>query len=141
MLLIKNGTILTMAGENYENGQVLVDGGKIVAVGTEIPVPEGCPVFDARGGFVMPGMIDAHCHIGMWEDSLGFEGDDGNESTDPITPQLRAVDAVNPMDRAFIEAYENGITCVCTGPGSANVIGGQFTTIKTKGKRIDNMIL
>jgi imidazolonepropionase-like amidohydrolase len=89
----------------------------------------------------MPGIIDAHCHIGMWEDGLGFEGNDGNEITDPATPQLRAIDAINPMDRSFVEAYENGITCVCTGPGSANVIGGQFVTMKTKGTRIDNMIV
>lgn len=141
MLLIKNGTILTMTGESIEMGQVLVNEGKIVSVGKDIAVPENCEIFDACGGFVMPGIIDAHCHIGMWEDGLGFEGDDGNEITDPVTPQLRAIDAINPMDRSFIEAYENGITCVCTGPGSANVIGGQFATIKTKGNRIDNMIV
>jgi imidazolonepropionase-like amidohydrolase len=141
MLLIKNGTILTMAGEPIENGQVLVHEGKIIAVGRDISVPEGSETLNANGGFVMPGIIDAHCHIGMWEDGLGFEGDDGNEITDPATPQLRAIDAINPMDRSFVEAYENGVTCVCTGPGSANVIGGQFATIKTKGKRIDSMIV
>lgn len=141
MLLIKNGTILTMASEAIENGQILVNEGKIIAVGRDIRVPKDCETFDANGGFVMPGIIDAHCHIGMWEDGLGFEGNDGNESTDPVTPQLRAIDAINPMDRSFVEAYENGVTCVCTGPGSANVIGGQFATIKTKGKRIDNMIV
>lgn len=141
MLLIKNGTVLTMAGAPVENGQILVDNGRIISVGKEISVPEGCEVIDANGGYIMPGIIDAHCHIGMWEDGLGFEGDDGNEITDPATPQLRAIDAINPMDRSFVEAYENGVTCVCTGPGSANVIGGQFVTIKTKGKRVDNMIL
>lgn len=141
MLLIKNGTILTMAGEPIKNGQVLVNEGKIISVGSDISVAEDCEIFDADGGYVMPGIIDAHCHIGMWEDGLGFEGDDGNEITDPATPQLRAIDAINPMDRSFKEAYENGVTCVCTGPGSANVIGGQFATIKTKGKRIDNMIV
>ncbi len=141
MLLIKNGTILTMAGKPIEMGQVLVNEGKIISVGKDISVSEDCEIFDADGGYVMPGMIDAHCHIGMWEDGLGVEGDDGNESTDPATPQLRAIDAINPMDKSFIEAYENGVTCVCTGPGSANVIGGQFATIKTKGTRIDNMIV
>jgi imidazolonepropionase-like amidohydrolase len=141
MLLIKNGTILTMASDIIENGEVLIDKGKIIKVGQNINVSSNCEIFDAEGGFVMPGIIDAHCHIGMWEDGLGFEGDDGNEITDPVTPQLRAIDAINPMDRAFKEAYENGITCVCTGPGSANVIGGQFATIKTKGKRIDDMIV
>lgn len=141
MVLIKNGTILTMAGEPIEGGQVLIDDGKIVSVGKELQVPEPCEVIDAQGGYVMPGIIDAHCHIGMWEDGLGFEGNDGNEITDPATPQLRAIDAINPMDNSFKEAYENGVTCVCTGPGSANVIGGQFATIKTKGTRIDNMIV
>jgi imidazolonepropionase-like amidohydrolase len=141
MLLIKNGTILTMVSEPIEMGQVLVNDGKIISVGKDISSPENCEIFDADGGFVMPGIIDAHCHIGMWEDGLGFEGDDGNEITDPTTPQLRAIDAINPMDRSFVEAYENGVTCVCTGPGSANVIGGQFATIKTKGTRIDNMIV
>ena len=105
MLLIKNGTILTMAGESIEMGQVLVNEGKIISVGKDISVPENCETFDANGGFVMPGIIDAHCHIGMWEDGLGFEGDDGNEITDPATPHLRAIDAVNPMDRSFVEAY------------------------------------
>ncbi|MCM0650525.1 amidohydrolase [Clostridium swellfunianum] len=141
MLLIKNGTILTMAGESIEYGQVLVNEGKIIAVGRDISIPDNCEIIDVNGGFVMPGIIDAHCHIGMCEDGVGFEGDDINEGTDPATPHLRAIDAINPMDRAFIEAYENGVTCVCTGPGSSNVIAGQFATIKTKGKRIDNMII
>ncbi|MFL0267455.1 amidohydrolase [Candidatus Clostridium radicumherbarum] len=141
MILIKNGKILTMAGEPIESGQILVNNGKIIAVGNSAAAPDGCEIIDADDGFVMPGIIDAHCHIGMWEDGVGIEGDDGNEITDPATPQLRAIDAVNPLDRSFVEAYENGITCVCTGPGSANVIGGQFTTIKTKGTRIDNMVL
>lgn len=141
MLLIKNGTVLTMAGKPIKMGQVLVNEGKIISVGENISIPEDCEIIDANGGYIMPGIIDAHCHIGMWEDGLGFEGDDGNEITDPATPQLRAIDAINPMDRSFTEAYENGVTCVCTGPGSANVIGGQFATIKTKGNRIDNMIV
>lgn len=141
MLLIKNGTILTMIGEPIENGQVLVDNGKIISVGKDISGIENCHVIDAKGGFVMPGIIDAHCHIGMWEEGIGFEGSDGNEITDPATPHLRAIDAINPRDIAFTEAYENGVTCVCTGPGSANVIGGQFTTIKTKGIRVDEMVV
>ncbi|WP_019849986.1 amidohydrolase [Desulfitobacterium sp. PCE1] len=141
MLLIKNGTILTMTGDPIENGQILVDKGKILSIEKGISIPEHCATIDAEGGFIMPGMIDAHCHVGMWEDGLGFEGADGNEGTDPVTPQLRAIDAINPRDRSFAEAYENGVTCICTGPGSSNVIGGQFTTIKTKGMRIDKMIL
>ena len=141
MLLIKNGTVLTMAGEPVKNGCVLIDDGKIAEVSQNIDAPSACRIIDADGGYVMPGIIDAHCHIGMWEDSVGPAGDDGNEATDPSTPQLRAIDAINPMDRSFKEAYENGVTCVCTGPGSANVLGGTFTVIKTKGKRIDDMIV
>lgn len=141
MLLINNGTILTMTGEEIKNGMILVDDGKIINVGKDFEVPWGCETIDAGGGYVMPGIIDAHCHIGMFEDGMGFEGADGNEATNPITPQMRAIDGINPMDRSFSEAYENGVTCVCTGPGSANVIGGTFAVIKTKGKRIDNMIV
>lgn len=141
MILVKNGTVLSMAGENIENGEVLINNGKIIKVGKNLSIEGDCKVLDANGGYIMPGIIDAHCHIGMWEDAVGFEGADGNEATDPATPQLRAIDAINPMDKCFKEAYENGITCVCTGPGSANVIGGTFTVIKTKGKRIDDMIV
>lgn len=141
MLLIKNGKVLTMEGQTIENGQILIDGGKIVTVGENIDISVGCDTIDAKGGYIMPGIIDAHCHLGMWEDGMGFEGADGNEATDPITPQLRAIDAINPMDRSFREAYENGVTCVCTGPGSANVMGGSFAIVKTKGKRIDDMLV
>ncbi|SKA75443.1 Imidazolonepropionase [Caloramator quimbayensis] len=141
MILIKNGTVLTMAGKTIENGEVLIDGGKILKVGKNLSYSGEVKVLDADGGYIMPGIIDAHCHIGMWEDAVGFEGADGNEATDPATPHLRAIDAINPMDKCFKEAYENGVTCVCTGPGSANVIGGTFTIIKTKGKRVDDMIV
>ncbi|MEA4963358.1 amidohydrolase [Lutispora sp.] len=141
MILIKNGKILTMAGKDYEMGSVLIDNGKIIAVGKSVEAPEDALVMDAEGKIVMPGMIDAHCHLGMWEDSIGFEGADGNEMTDPVTPQLRAIDSINPMDRTFEEAREGGITTVCTGPGSATVIGGTFAIIKTYGKRIDDMIV
>ncbi|MGB9132537.1 MAG: amidohydrolase [Methanosarcina sp.] len=96
---------------------------------------------DASGKLVFPGFIDAHSHLGMWEDSMGFEGADGNEETDPVTPHLRAIDGINPCDRCFSEAISHGITATATGPGSANVLGGQFAAIKTYGKRIDNMII
>ncbi len=98
-------------------------------------------VIDAAGNYVTPGLVDAHCHIGMWEDAVGFEGDDGNETTDPVTPQLRAIDGIYHADRAFAEAREHGVTTVVTGPGSANVIGGQFAALKTYGRRIEDMII
>lgn len=137
--LIKNAKILTMAGEIYENGCVLF-GDKIEYAG-EMKELEADEVIDAKGLIVTPGLIDAHCHVGMFEDSLGFEGDDGNEDSDPITPHLRAIDGINPFDRGFEEAREAGVTSVVTGPGSANPVGGQFAAVKTAGICIDDMII
>ena len=105
------------------------------------PVPDGIEIIDANGGYLTPGLIDAHCHLGMVGDSVGMESDDGNEDTDPITPHLRAIDAINPFDRGFKEAKEAGVVCVVTGPGSANAIGGQFAAIKTHGISVDDMII
>ncbi|MFT5872514.1 MAG: imidazolonepropionase-like amidohydrolase [Clostridium sp.] len=141
MILIKNANIHSMANENFENGMILVDDGKIIAIGNAVNPPGNAEIIDAKGKFVMPGMIDAHCHLGMWEDGMGFEGADGNEAVDPVTPHLRAIDAINPMDICFKDAINAGITTVATGPGSANVIGGQFAVIKTYGNRIDDMIV
>ena len=140
MILIKNGKILTMNGKNYERGHVLIDGKEIVDIGEDIEIPEDAEVIDAEGMWVMPGIVDPHCHIGLWEDGLGFEGSDGNEAINPVTPELRAIDGINPEDNCFREARENGITTVVTGPGSANVIGGQFAALKTYGRRVDDMV-
>lgn len=142
MLLIKNAKIYTMAEEGIiEKGSILIEKGKIKEVGNDIVAPLDAEVIDAGGRLVTPGFIDAHCHLGMWEDGIGFEGSDGNEMVDPVTPHLRAIDAINPMDITFKEAREGGVTCVATGPGSANVVGGQFVAIKTYGDRIDDMIV
>lgn len=141
MLLIKNGLIYTMNNEVIENGSILIKDGKIVEVGKNIIAPLDAEVLDVEGRMVTPGFIDAHCHLGMWEESIGFEGSDGNEMTDPVTPELRAIDGINPMDISFKEAYEGGVTTAITGPGSANVIGGTFVAIKTYGHRIDDMII
>lgn len=139
MKLIKNAKILTMAGEIYENGCVLF-GDKIEYAG-EMRELEAEEVIDAKGLIVTPGLIDAHCHVGMFEDSLGFEGDDGNEDSDPVTPHLRAIDGINPFDRGFEEARDAGVTSVVTGPGSANPVGGQFAAVKTAGICVDDMII
>lgn len=141
MILLRNAQIYTMEGEILESSDILVKDGKIADIGLEIPVEEGCQVIDCTGKIITPGLIDAHCHLGMWEDGIGFEGADGNEMTDPVTPHMRAIDGVNPMDRTFTEALEGGVTAVATGPGSANVISGTFALIKTHGNRIDDMIV
>ncbi len=141
MFLIRNGKLRTMAEKDYERGDILVDGTKIKAVGENLDAPAGTKELDAHGMWVLPGIVDPHCHIGMWEDGIGFEGDDGNEATDPVTPDLRAIDAVNPEDHCFQEAREHGVTTVVTGPGSANVIGGQFAALKTYGHSVEDMIV
>jgi imidazolonepropionase-like amidohydrolase len=141
MILIRNGKILTMNDRIYEMGDILIKGKKILDIGENLELPKDAEVIDAKGMWVMPGIVDAHCHIGMWEDGIGFEGSDGNEATDPVTPELRAIDGINPEDHCFREARENGITTVVTGPGSANVIGGQFTALKTYGRRVDDMVI
>lgn len=140
MILIKSGLTYTMETAP-EKLDILVENGKIKEIGQGINAPEGCQVIDAEGKMVFPGFIDAHCHLGMWEDAIGFEGADGNEMTDPITPELRAIDAINPLDRTFEESRNGGVTCCASGPGSANVIGGQFAVIKTVGDRVDDMIV
>lgn len=139
MLLLKNGNVMTMAGPAFV-GDVAIENGKIVAVGQSLSYSDA-EVRDVTGMTVMPGIVDPHCHIGMWEDAMGFEGADGNECTNPITPELRAIDAINPYDRCFEEAVAGGVTTCVTGPGSANVIGGQFVAIKTHGDSVEDMVL
>lgn len=139
MLVLKNGNVMTMAGPAFV-GDVAIENGKIVAVGQNLSYSDA-EVRDVTGMTVMPGIVDPHCHIGMWEDAMGFEGADGNECTNPITPELRAIDAINPYDRCFEEAVAGGVTTCVTGPGSANVIGGQFVAIKTYGDSVEDMVL
>ena len=142
-MLIINGIVHTMDGQTIPRGFVAVSGGKIARVGAM----EDCPAnwegetVDAGGDHVLPGFIDAHSHLGMFGDAVGFEGDDGNEATDPCTPHLRAIDAIYPQDRCFQEAREGGVTTVLTGPGSANPVRGQFAAIKTAGRWVDEMIV
>ncbi|MGL4796415.1 MAG: amidohydrolase [Paraclostridium sp.] len=140
MLFIKNGSINTITN-GILNGDILIENGKIIEIGNNIVVPLDAEVIDAQGNLVLPGFIDAHTHLGLWEDGMGFEGADGNEETDPITPHLNPIDGINPMDRSFEEARNGGITSVCTTPGSANVMGGQCIAIKTFGRRIDKMVI
>ncbi len=143
MLYIQNGRIMTMSGPVLEHGNVLIRNGKIEAVGEENLLPSDFQgnIIDASDCLVLPGLIEAHCHVGITEEKKGKEGDDCNEMVEPITPYLRAIDAVNPMDAAFHEAVRAGITSVMVGPGSSNVVGGQFAFIKTFGRRIDDLIV
>ena len=141
-ILIKNGTIATMGDDGtLENSCVLIENGKISKVGTHIEEPENCRVMDVHGAFVMPGIIDAHSHIGIFESGIGDAGVDGNEEHDPITPEMRGLDGIYPLDPEFQRACEAGITCVATGPGSANPIAGQFLAMKTKGRTMDQMVI
>ncbi len=141
MLYITNGRIKTMAGAEYQNGQILIENGKIKAVGEDVERPDGAQKIDAGGHLVTPGMIDAHCHIGLFGSALRWEGEDANEEMDPITPHLRGLDSIDPMDECFENARRGGITTIATGPGSGNVIGGSFAALKTYGKRVDDMVL
>jgi len=140
-ILIKNARILTMGVQNFDCGCILIENQKIKKISGEIKDSENNDqtVLDAKGCWVLPGLIDAHCHIGITEEKMGMEGTDDNETAKPVTPWLKAIDAVNPMDSAFHNAIKAGITSVMTGPGSSNVIGGQFAFIKTDGRKVDGM--
>lgn len=140
-ILIQNGKIVTMGPQGtIENGQVLLRGGRIAAVGERLDAP-GAEILDAKGGYVLPGLIDAHCHIGLYETAIGFPGDDGNETSDPVTPQIRALDGIYPLDPEYGVAVRSGVTTVATGPGSSNPIGGQFVAMKTWGRTMNEMVL
>ena len=140
MLLLKNATVWPMTDPGPFIGDIWIENGKIRATGQEIEAP-GAEVLDLTGCFALPGLVDAHCHIGMWEDGIQAEGDDGNEMSDPITPELRAIDAINPFDRCFAEAREGGVTTCITGPGSANVLGGQFAALKTMPGSVEDKLI
>jgi len=140
-IAICNGLIFTMTGQMIKEGIVLVREGKIAAVGKDLEIPPEAEVIDATGKVVMPGLIDAHSHVGIVPEGLDWEYSDANEITDPVTPQLRAIDAIDPTDQAFKDAIAGGVTTVVTGPGSANVIGGQSVVIKTAGTSLEEMIL
>lgn len=143
MLLLKNATIRSMAKAGTFDGSVLIKDGKIAEVSNVITLPESaaCETIDVRHHLLMPGLIEAHCHMGITEEKKGQEGDDCNETVHPITPMLRSIDAINTMDAAFSDAVRAGITSANIGPGSSNVVGGQFAVIKTCGRRIDDLIV
>lgn len=144
-MYIIGGLIKTMAGEDIEDGYLRVGDGKITEIGKRDemsfhPAPHE-QIIEVREGLIMPGIIEAHCHMGITEEKKGMEGDDCNETVNPITPYLRSIDAVNTMDAAFDDAVRAGITSAMIGPGSSNVVGGQFAFLKTRGRRVDDLIV
>ncbi len=146
MLLITNAQILTMAGEPVRNGYIWIDPPRIREIGAGEPPADLLarhtgPRVDAGGGWLMPGLIDAHCHIGLFNDGLTLEGYDANEQSDPVTPQMQAIDGLFHDDRCFSEALAAGITTVLTGPGSANVLSGAFALVHTTGRSADQMVI
>lgn len=142
-MYILGGKILTMAGKEIPEGIIHVQDGKITEIGTrqEISIQPQEQVLVVKDSLIMPGIIEAHCHMGITEEKKGMEGDDCNETVNPLTPYLRAIDAINSMDAAFDDAVRAGITAAMIGPGSSNVVGGQFALLKTKGRRVDDLII
>ena len=139
-LLIKNGMVHDAIHPEAYAADILVEDGKIVAIAAGLEA-EGVETVDATGLQVYPGFVEAHCHLGLDGYGIGFEGSDYNEMNDILTPHLNAIDGINPMDPSVYQAAKGGVTTVCTGPGSANVLGGYFVAMKTAGKRIENMIV
>ena len=141
MIVIKNGRIHDAVHEEPYTGDILVEDKMIQAIGSHLDIPEDAEIIDAEGMDVYPGFVEAHCHLGLEEYGIGYEGMDINELNDAVTPQMRGIDGINPLDPTFEKAVMAGVTCVGTGPGSANVLGGTFTTIKTVGHCVDDMIV
>ena len=139
--LIRGGLVHDAVHRDACKADILLADGKIAAIGTDLTAPADAAVFGADGLEVYPGFVDAHTHIGLDGYGIGYEGCDYNEMNDIWTPQLRAIDGINPRDPSLADARKAGVTCVCTGPGSANVLGGTFLAMKTVGERVDNMIV
>lgn len=135
--------IYTVTRGTFERGTILIRDGKIEAVGTGFEAPADAEIIDVTGRVATPGFIDAHCHVGLYEEGLGWEGDDTNEITDPVTPHIRAIDGINPLEQGLRDALMGGVTAAWVTPGSANVLGGEGATIKThgQGRTVEQMIL
>jgi imidazolonepropionase-like amidohydrolase len=141
MRAIVNGTLYTVSHGVVEAGTILIDDeGRIERVGIDVSLPDGVEAIDASGLSVFPGFVDAHTHLGIWEEGVGRAFWDGNEATDPVTPHIRALDAINPRDQGLADARSAGVTTVCVTPGSANAICGQAVVIKTAGEVVDRMV-
>ena len=140
-MIIRNGLIFLIENDGFTKKDIELKDGKIERIGRNLSNDSGSEEFDAEGMYITPGLIDAHSHIGLFNESMRWEGEDGNEEFDPVTPDVNAVDGINPFDISFREALEGGVTTASTGPGSANVIGGSFATISLYGNIVDNMVI
>jgi imidazolonepropionase-like amidohydrolase len=140
-LAIVGGRVIPVAGAPFEDGVVLIADGRIEAAGRDLRVPEGVERVDAAGKVVLPGLVDAHVHLGVHEEGDGWAGQDTNELTDPVTPHVRALDAINPADLGFADAVAGGVLTVNVNPGSGNPIGGQTAAVRSAGRSVDEMVL
>ena len=140
-MIIRNGLIFLIENDGFTKKDIELKDGKIERIGRNLSNDSGSEEFDAEGMYITPGLIDAHSHIGLFNESMRWEGEDGNEEFDHVTPDMNAVDGINPFDISFREALEGGVTTASTGPGSANVIGGSFATISLYGNIVDNMVI
>jgi imidazolonepropionase-like amidohydrolase len=138
---IVGGQVIPIDGEPFRDGVVLVEGGTIRALGAGVRVPDGVERVDATGKVVLPGLVDAHVHLGVHEEAEGWAGQDTNEMTDPVTPHVRALDAINPADLGFQDAVVGGVLTVNVNPGSGNPIGGQTVAVRCAGRTVDDMVL
>jgi imidazolonepropionase-like amidohydrolase len=138
---VVNGYVVPVDGEPVAGGTVLVRDGRVAAVGPDVAVPDGVAVVDAGGGWVLPGFVESHAHVGIAEEAMGWAGRDSNETTDPNGARLQALDGINPADQGLADALSGGITTVVVKPGSGNVIGGQTVAIKTWGRTVDDMVV
>ena len=144
MIALTNGNINTITNGVIKRGTILIDKGKIIDVGQNVKIPKNAEEINLRGKWVTPGLVEAHCHIGIWEEAIGWAGSDGNEATDPITPQVRALDGIkaNADEGGLQAALHEGITTAQVLPGSANVIGGHGVALKTTPKTtVDQMLI
>lgn len=140
VLAFTGAHVVPVEGDPFD-GTVVVQDGLITALGADAEVPEGAEVVDATGKWLLPGFVDAHTHLGVHEEAAGWAGQDTNEMTDPVTAQVRALDAINPADIGFTDALSGGVTAVCVNPGSGNVIGGLCVAVHTHGRTVDEMVL
>ncbi|MEA1973394.1 MAG: amidohydrolase [Candidatus Cloacimonadota bacterium] len=141
MITLTNANIYTITSGLIEKGSIVIKNGKIEQVGKNVKIPKDCKIIDLEGKYITPGFIDAHCHVGIFNEGTGEIGNDGNDYSNPVTPEVKSVDGIYPDDEAFQDAIEHGVTTMCIGPGSANVIGGQMAVLKPKSNILEEMLI